>query len=304
MKKDGSRFWANVIISRMVDRTGKLIGFAKVTRDLTQRRALEGERIARATAEAEGRRLTLEREALEQALSEQKQIEVLRERLLGVVGHDLRSPLSSIAMSAALMLKRGTLQDSDAKTVARIARSADRMTEIISQLLDFTRARLGGGIPIDPKPIELAEVCAEVITECETAHPDRTLRFDSDMDTTGLWDRNRVAQVVANLVGNAIQHGRQDSPIDVRLRDEGEVVCLLVHNDGPPIPADQLPSIFDPFRRRTLHTTRKAQGLGLGLFIVREMVRAHTGEVNVQSTEADGTTFIVKLPRKPASTGR
>lgn len=304
VKKDGTRFWANVIISRMVNRTGQLIGFAKVTRDLTQRRALEDERIARATAEAEGRRLALEREALERALSEQKQIEVLRERLLGVVGHDLRSPLNSITMSAALMLKRGTLQDSDGKAVARIARSADRMSEIISQLLDFTRARLGGGIPIDPKLIDLADVCGDVIAECETAHPDRALRFDADIDTTGVWDRNRVAQVVANLIGNAIQHGKPDGPIDVRLRDEGEVVCLSVHNDGPPIPPDLLPAIFDPFRGRTAHQARRGEGLGLGLFIVREMIRAHSGEIDVQSTEADGTTFLVKLPRKPASTGR
>jgi len=210
----------------------------------------------------------------------------------------LRSPLSSISMASALILKRGTLHDPDAKTVARIASSADRMPKIISQLLDFTRTRLGGGLPINPTLTDLAEVCQEVIAEFETANPDRVLCLDSDLDTKGLWDRERLAQVVTNLIGNAIQHGRLDGSIDVRLRDEGDAVCLLVHNDGSPIPVDLLPSIFDPFRRGRRRATQKAEGLGLGLFIVREMVRAHSGEISVQSTEAEGTTFTVKLPRR------
>lgn len=284
VRKDGSRFWANVIISRMVERDGTLIGFAKVTRDLTQRRALEEERIRRAT--------------LERALAEQKKTEELRELLVGVVGHDLRSPLASITMGAAIMLKRGRLEDADVKATARIARSADRMAKIISQLLDFTRARLGGGIPVDRRLVDLAEICAEVIAEQETAHPDRALRFDADMDTKGLWDRERLAQVVANLIGNAIRHGKPDGPIDVRLRAQGDAVCLQIHNDGSPIPADLLPSIFDPFRRHGISAGRNSDGLGLGLFIVRERVRAHSGEIGVQSTEAEGTTFSVTLPRR------
>jgi PAS domain S-box-containing protein len=298
VKKDGSRFWANVVISRVLDRNGELIGFSKVTRDLTQRRALEEERLARAAAEAESVRQALAREALEHALAEQKKIDELRERLIGVVGHDLRSPLTTVMTGAALMLKRGTLQDADAKTTARIARSADRMSNIISQLLDFTRTRLGGGIPIEPKPIDLAKVCADVIAEYETAHPDRALSFDADTDTKGLWDPERLAQVVANLIGNAIQHGKPDGPIDVRVRDEGDAVRLQVHNDGPPIPADLLPSIFDAFRKQSTRASLKTEGLGLGLFIVREMVRAHSGNIWVESTEAEGTTFVVKLPRK------
>src|SRR6202022_1932530 len=115
----------------------------------------------------------------------------------------------------------------------------------------------------------------------ETAYPACALSFDSDIDTKGLWDRERLAQVVSNLIGNAIQHGKLDGSIDVCLRDEGGAVRLLVHNDGSPIPADLLPSIFDPFRRGQTRTTRKTEGLGLGLFIVREMVRAHSGKIRV-----------------------
>ncbi|MCA1828266.1 MAG: MEDS domain-containing protein, partial [Myxococcales bacterium] len=158
VRKDGTRFWANVVIHRVLDRDGRLVGFAKVTRDLTHRRQLEEERVARA--------------GLERALADQKKQEELREQLIAIVGHDLRTPLSSIVMGAGLMLKRGTLSANDTKTAARIARSADRMTKIIGQLLDFTRARLGGGIRVDPRRMDLSEVCAEVIAEVETANPD------------------------------------------------------------------------------------------------------------------------------------
>jgi PAS domain S-box-containing protein len=283
VRKDGTRFWANVVISRIINPAGELVGFAKVTRDLTQRRALEMERIARAAAEAE--------------LAERKKSEAMRERLLGVVGHDLRAPLSAIAMAASVMLKKGTLEGADVKMAARIARNADRMAKMISQLLDLTRARLGGGIPIDPKPVDLNEVCAEVVGDSEIANPDRAVRFEHAGDGKGVWDRERLAQVVANLVGNAVQYGRADGVVTVRLADDaGGGVLLTVHNDGTPIAADVLPSIFDPFRRGSEHRER-SESLGLGLFIVDEIVRAHGGSIEVTSTEAEGTTFSVRLPR-------
>jgi PAS domain S-box-containing protein len=282
LRKDGSRFWANVVISRMLDRKGRLIGFAKVTRDLSQRRQLEDERLARAS--------------LERALAEQKRTEELREQLIGIVGHDLRSPLSSITTGVAVMFKRGMLSPADAKVAARIARSGDRMSNIISQLLDFTRTRLGGGIPIDPKPTDLAEICAEVIDEMESAHPDRTLVFAADGDTRGVWDRARLAQVVSNLVSNAIQYGKRDAAIAVELGGEADAVTLRVHNEGPAIAPDLLSSIFEPFRRQHSAMVR-VDGLGLGLYICREMIRVHRGEISVQSSDRAGTTFTVRLPR-------
>ena len=283
VRKDGTLFWANVVISRMVDRDGTLVGFAKVTRDLTFRRQLEEERVARA--------------ALEKTLAEQKKIEELRERLIGIVGHDLRSPLSTIAMATGLMLKRGTLSEADAKAAARIARSADRMSKIISQLLDFTRVRMGGGISIDPRPVDLAEVCADVIAEVEIARPEHTLRFDADGDCRGVWDRERLAQVISNLVGNAIQHGKPDGVVHVQIRGDRDRLTLTVHNEGPPIATDLLPLVFDPFRRRSTQSASADDGLGLGLYICKEMIHAHGGEISVQSSKATGTTFTVQLPR-------
>jgi len=285
VRKDGSRFWANVIISRILGRDGNLVGFAKVTRDLTHRRALDEERIERA--------------ALEQSLAEQKKIDELREQLIGIVGHDLRSPLSSVVVGAELMLKRGMLHDADAKVTARIARSAERMAKIISQLLDFTRSRLGGGMRIEPREVDLAEICAQVIAEVETVHPDHAVSFEADSDVRGVWDRERLAQVVSNLVGNAIAYGKADGAVSVVLRDEGDSVTLSVHNEGPAIPAEVLPAIFDPFRRQARRTSRNSDGLGLGLFICRELVAAHGGEISVQSTDGAGTAFTVRLPRTP-----
>ena len=285
VRKDGTRFWANVIISRIIDReTGLLIGFAKVTRDLSQRRALELEKIARAAAEAE--------------LAARKQADSLRERLLGVVGHDLRAPLSAISMAANVMLKRGALEGSDVKMAARIARNADRMAKMISQLLDFTRARLGGGIPIDPRPTDLAEVCGEILADSEIAHPDRKFSFARSGDTRGVWDRERLAQVLANLVGNAAKYGDPQAPIAIAIDEAGEAVRLRVHNSGEPIPPDVLPTIFDPFRRGDHHRER-AESLGLGLYIVSEIVRAHAGTIDATSTAEEGTTFTVTLPRQP-----
>jgi PAS domain S-box-containing protein len=283
VRNDGTRFWANVIISRIVAADGKLLGFAKVTRDLTQRRTLELEKIARATAEAE--------------LAERRKSEEVRERLLGVVGHDLRAPLSAISMAASVMLKKGTLGGGEARMAARIARNADRMAKMISQLLDLTRARLGGGIPIDPKPIDLCEVCTEVVGDLEVANPERTFAFEHAGETRGTWDRERMAQVVANLVSNAVQYGRADGTIRVRLAGEGGGgVRLSVHNPGDPIPADVLPTIFDPFRRGSEHRER-SESLGLGLFIVHEIVRSHDGSIEVTSNAEEGTTFTVTLPR-------
>ena len=285
VRKDGTRFWANVIISRIIDReTGLLLGFAKVTRDLSQRRALELEKIARAAAEAE--------------LAARKQADNLRERLLGVVGHDLRAPLSAISMAANVMLKRGTLEGSDVKMAARIARNADRMAKMISQLLDFTRARMGGGIPIDPKPADLAEICSEILADSEIAHPDRKFSFARSGDTRGVWDRERLAQVLANLIGNAAKYGDPQAPIAIALDEAGEAARLRVHNSGEPIPPDVLPTIFDPFRRGDHHRER-SESLGLGLYIVSEIVRAHGGTIDATSTAEEGTTFTVTLPRRP-----
>jgi PAS domain S-box-containing protein len=219
-----------------------------------------------------------------------------REQLLGIVGHDLRTPLATIAYAAATLLRRGSLNEPDARTVARIATSAERMAHIVDQTLDFTRSRLGGGIPISPGRADLAAICRQVAEEIELAHPGAQFQLSVEGDPQGTWDAQRLAQLASNLLVNAVQHGAQQRPVGVQVCGNGDIVELIVRNEGPPIAADLLPVVFEPFRRG--HQSARAIGsLGLGLYIVRQIVVAHGGEVVADSTAADGTTFTVRLPR-------
>ncbi|MGZ4393670.1 MAG: ATP-binding protein [Gaiellaceae bacterium] len=220
-----------------------------------------------------------------------------REQLIGIVGHDLRNPLNTILMGAHILLLREGLGEKETGLVRKIVSNATQATRLIDQLLDLTRSRLGGGIPIDLTRFDLNDVCQQVIDETELTHPERPLRVDVRGDLTGVWDRDRMYQLLANLVGNAVHHGEPLSPIELRI-DGGETeVVIDVANQGEPIPQAALPFIFDAFRKgRTAHPSR-TQGLGLGLFIAREIARSHGGSIAVTSSASDGTTFRVRLPR-------
>lgn len=171
------------------------------------------------------------------------------------------------------------------------------MATMIEQLLDFTRVRSGGGIAIHPVETNLASLCDHVVEELTLGHPEWQIRRDVVGEPNGLWDPDRLLQVVSNLVANAGQHGSERGEIRVRIDgNAADWMVLEVHNRGS-IPPDLLATLFDPFRT-TRATRAKSQGLGLGLFIVREIVRAHGGTVTVQSSEAEGTTFTVRMPRR------
>lgn len=220
-----------------------------------------------------------------------------REQLIGIVGHDLRNPLNTILMGAQVLLRRESLGVEETGLVRKITNSALLAARLIDQLLDLTRSRLGGGIPIDPKRFDLTEVCRLVIDETELTYPDRPLRVDMRGDLTGVWDRDRIYQVLANLVGNAVQHGEPRSPIELRVNGTESGIVVEVANRGVPIPLETMPTIFEAFRRgRTDHPSRTG-GLGLGLFITQQIVRSHGGSIAVTSSASDGTTFRVRLPR-------
>jgi signal transduction histidine kinase len=237
----------------------------------------------------------------ERAQEELRRTAEFRERLIGIVSHDLRNPLTAIITSAMFLARAEDLPDRLAKPVARIGSAGDRMRRIIDELLDFTRGRLGGGIPIEPHPTNVETIARRVIDELELSHPSRQLVLEASGRLEGNCDETRLAQVVSNLVGNALEHSPPDAPVTVALADRGESEMVLeVKNAGAPIPADLLPHIFDPFRRGT--ADRAASGhLGLGLFIAAEIVRAHGGTIQVESTAEDGTTFRVVLPRPNTS---
>ena len=222
-----------------------------------------------------------------------------RERFIGILGHDLRNPLNAITLSARAMRRRSASSSTQTQLAQRIEASAARMGNMISDILDLTRARLSGGIPLNLAPASLGAVCRQVVEELSAAWPDRGIAFDVDGPTEGVWDADRLAQVLSNLVGNALEHGAQDAPIFLRCVGHDAHLVLEVSNPGAPIPAPQLATLFDPFRQAgsAREKGRRRGGLGLGLFIVREIVHAHGGEVRVTSSERDGTTFTVSLPR-------
>jgi signal transduction histidine kinase len=235
------------------------------------------------------------RDELETALRESARFQ---EQFVAILGHDLRNPLSAISAGASL-LRRIEAPQLRASTVARIAASAARMHRMVDQLLDLTRARLAGGIPVQPRRgTNLAEVARSAVDELRVAHPDAQLTLHTATHIRGEWDADRMAQVISNLVANAISYG-DGAPVEVEVNCANGAAVLAVHNGGLPIPADVLPRIFDPFRRAT-EGPAAPDGLGLGLFITREIVLAHGGTIAVTSARQEGTTFTVTLPAATA----
>jgi len=218
------------------------------------------------------------------------------ELFAGVLAHDLRNPLGAMMMAAQHLLMRQDEGDKSVKPLGRILTSGQRMTRMIDQLLDFTRARAGGGIEIRPTVANLAEVCMQAVGELELGYPEWKIQRVVLGDQNGSWDPDRLLQIFSNLVANAGQHGNIEDGIRLTLDGRAaDGVRFEVHNTGA-IPDTLLSSLFDPFRG-THYRKDHSRGLGLGLFIVRELVRAHGGAVGVVSSEETGTTFTVQLPR-------
>jgi len=224
------------------------------------------------------------------------------ELFTGMLGHDLRNPLGAIMTGAQLAVSR--VEDERVlKPLSRILTSGTRMARMIDQLLDFTRLRVGAGIPIERRRCELEPLLRQAIDELEHARPASIIAIECAGDTAGTWDADRLLQVFSNLVANAVQHGNAGETARVSVDGtDGASVRVRVHNAGA-IPADLLPRLFEPMtageRRR-----ERSQGLGLGLFITREILKAHGGAIEVSSSEQDGTTFTLALPRTAAGEQR
>jgi signal transduction histidine kinase len=233
-----------------------------------------------------------------------EQAVAFREQLLAVLGHDLRNPLGAISASVFLLCRSEGLGERERQALERIRRSSARMARLIDDILDFARSRLGGGIPVTRQHMNMADTCRSVLEELQVTFPERQILFEARGDTWGEWDPDRVAQVLGNLVFNALQHGREDTPVRTSVRDDGADVLLEVSNQGEPIPPELLPRLFDPFKRRPEdqrpHEGRSgSRSLGLGLHIVRQIALAHGGEVEVRSSAEAGTRFTVRWPRDP-----
>jgi sigma-B regulation protein RsbU (phosphoserine phosphatase) len=215
------------------------------------------------------------------------------EQMVGIVSHDLRNPLSAIHMSSAL-LGMGAVPEQQRAVLGRINRSVGRAERLITDLLDFTQARLGGGLAVERKSVDLHEVIAESVSELAVAFPERSIVHVREGAGACSADADRVTQALGNLVGNAVTYGSPYQPVTVTTRTTGQSFDILVHNDGEPIPAAMKEALFEPMVRGA--KAAGARGVGLGLYIVREIAKAHGGTVSVESAAGVGTTFKVSLP--------
>jgi signal transduction histidine kinase len=243
-------------------------------------------------------------EAIDQALAESvvtysASVDSARNVFLGILGHDLRSPLGAITLSSEVLLGAADLPLKATKNISRIYASVKRATKIVGDLLDFTRSQLGSGIPVRTSIDDLALACEGMVEEARAFHPDRQIDFESEPSLIADFDKSRIEQVISNLIGNAISHGEPNTPITVTLKDDGNQASLSVHNMGQPIHEDDIAKIFNPMVRNFKGGRVEygsAAGLGLGLYIASAIVTAHAGVIEVHSTQYSGTTFLVKIP--------
>lgn len=247
-------------------------------------------------------------EAIDRALAESVKsyaanVASSRDMFLAILGHDLRGPLSAVSLSARVLGKAGLDEAPRLMAAARVDRAASQMSHLITDLLEFTQSRLGGGIPIRRAACDLQHLCAEAIESVRASHPGQALVFHALGDLQVLADADRLHQALCNLLHNAVQHGDPHAAVSLLAQGEADEVVLQVCNAGRPIPADSMPFIFEPLVRAPQSGVapvdeRSRTSLGLGLFIVREIVRGHGGSVTVTSDKTTGTTFTIRLPRR------
>lgn len=254
-------------------------------------RALEHENEQRKEIEAALREALLrEREAREEAERSLR----FNELFAGMLGHDLRNPLGTIAMGAS-HIARSSENERVARSATRIVTSAERMARMVDQLLDLTKLRIGSGFEIVRARTDLAELWQGAIDEVAAAHPGAAIAIESLGDAIGEWDRDRLTQVASNLVHNAVVHGARERSISVRIDGTAPATVVATVHNGGVVPAEILPVMFEPFRG--IGQRVNARGLGLGLYIAQQIVAAHGGTIDVHSSETDGTTLRVCLPR-------
>ena len=219
-----------------------------------------------------------------------------RERMMGILGHDLRNPLGAVLALASVLRRGDGLSDKAREEVEIIEQAARRMNAMIGTLLDFTRLRFHGSLPVTIEEVDLGELVRGVVAELQAAHDTREIALSANGDLRGHWDPGRMAQLLSNLAANALSHGASQSPVRVALAGEEDLVRLSVSNRGPAIPSELVERLFEPFHQGAESNGNPRRGLGLGLFIVREIVRAHGGTIDVRSGD-DLITFAVTLPR-------
>jgi len=248
-------------------------------------------------------------EAVDQAITESvarytDQVDRSTNLFMGMLGHDIRNPLGTIRLATELLTRSGQLTTASAQPIVNAAK---RIQNIVELIIDFTRAQSAGVMPISMRPAELAGIFQNIVAETRVRHPSTAITLQgAEIDTHGQWDEGRMGQLLSNLLENAILYGAPGSPVAVTLTAEPEHVGFSVHNTGKVIPLHERERLFEPHRRGDgAQEPQALNGLGLGLYICREIVRSHNGTLAVRSSEGQGTTFSGRLPRQqPAAAER
>jgi signal transduction histidine kinase len=241
-------------------------------------------------------------EGIDQALSKSaarfmEKIEESTNFAVAVLAHDLRNPLHAILGAAELLQMTGSI--GTAKIATNMINSGTQMNRLINNFLDFTRTRLGEALPVNRVEIDVAPVCQRVVEELATAYPNRTIELRCSEHLQGSFDETRIGEMLSNLIANAIEHGDPATPITVPVSQEADRIVFQVHNEGTPIPEAALPRIFDPIpvpRKEEKKPQSEFSHLGIGSFIVKKIVEAHSGTISASSTAGAGTTVVVSLP--------
>ncbi|MGE6760583.1 PAS domain-containing sensor histidine kinase [Corallococcus interemptor] len=282
VRKDGSLFWASVVVTALHDPAGNLRGFAKVTRDITQRKQTQ-----------ERRELEMLRDAVR-----------ARDEFLSVASHELKTPLTPLQLKLTALLRTVENNPSATLPVERISRDLEvarrqvrKLSDLIEDLLDVSRISMGQ-LRLDRAPMDLASLARDVVARYapQSAQVGCTVTVEAPTPTPGHWDRSRVDQVITNLLTNALKYGA-GKPVHVRVRMEAGLAVLSVRDEGIGIPLEDQPRVFERFVRAV--SERNYGGLGLGLFITQQIIEAHGGIVQVRSTPGEGSTFTVMLPPGP-----
>lgn len=245
-------------------------------------------------------------EAIDQSLAESisefdQNVEQAKEMFLAILGHDLRTPIGAIYSSAKFMLDTNELSEPHVTLLRRMAQSATRSMHMVGDLLDFTRSRLGGGIPVSRQTVNMGKIVHDVVDEISALHPGKEVQVNTREAQDGDWDEARISQALTNIVGNAVEHSQPNTRVSVNVRSRGDDVEIAVHNTGIPIQAADLDGIFNPLKAEPRNQHRKAGptgNLGLGLYIADRIINAHQGRIAVESSQEEGTTFTIHLPRR------
>jgi signal transduction histidine kinase len=304
-----------------IDNSAELHALARVKMGLSARQVISEFRALRATVirlwhqttpELDAKALydlTRFNEAVDQALTEAavrytSEVEKSRELFLGILGHDLRNPLAAISGMAGLQMHTKNT-DKHQLFASQILVSAARMGHMITDLIELTRVRLGTGIAVSPAPTTLRRICDHAVAEMRAIYPARIFALECDGDLPGVWDEARLGQLLSNLLGNAVQHGAPGAPITVTARGGSGGTELAVHNEGKAIPLQLVPRLFDYLFQgapSAKDADDNSTSLGLGLYIAKEIITAHGGSIEVQSSDPGGTTFTARLPPAASAT--